>query len=131
MDAVLVVDVANVMGSTPDGWWRDRRGAAGRLLTALADLPGTTARAPDGGEVRVVEVVAVVEGAARTVDAPAGVTVCRAAADGDTAVVAEAGERARQGSRVLVVTADRGLRRRLPDEVDVTGPHWLNDLIGR
>jgi 8-oxo-dGTP diphosphatase len=33
-----VVDVANVMGSRPDGWWRDRAGAAVRLYTELAAL---------------------------------------------------------------------------------------------
>src|SRR6266540_35998 len=30
-DLVLVVDAANVVGSRPDGWWRDRHGAAERL----------------------------------------------------------------------------------------------------
>jgi len=40
VDVVLVVDVANVMGSRPDGWWRDRAGAAARLLTELAPLAG-------------------------------------------------------------------------------------------
>ena len=28
----MVVDAANVVGSRPDGWWRDRAGAAERLL---------------------------------------------------------------------------------------------------
>ncbi|MEU7603106.1 NTP pyrophosphohydrolase, partial [Streptomyces sp. NPDC041003] len=28
MPGVLIVDGANVVGSVPDGWWRDRRGAA-------------------------------------------------------------------------------------------------------
>src|SRR5690606_8921199 len=32
----VIVDVMNVMGSTPDGWWRDRDGAARRLLARLA-----------------------------------------------------------------------------------------------
>ena len=32
----LVVDAANVVGSRPDGWWRDRPGAAARLVAALA-----------------------------------------------------------------------------------------------
>jgi hypothetical protein len=32
----LVVDAANVVGSRPDGWWRDRPGAAARLVSALA-----------------------------------------------------------------------------------------------
>ena len=35
------------------------------------------------------------------------------------------------GARVLVVTADRGLRARLPDGVVVAGPGWLNSLLGR
>jgi hypothetical protein len=25
---LVIVDAANVVGSVPDGWWRDRRGAA-------------------------------------------------------------------------------------------------------
>lgn len=32
----LVVDAMNVIGTTPDGWWRDRDGAARRLLDRLA-----------------------------------------------------------------------------------------------
>jgi 8-oxo-dGTP diphosphatase len=35
----IIVDVANVMGARPDGWWKDRAGAALRLcreVTALA-----------------------------------------------------------------------------------------------
>jgi 8-oxo-dGTP diphosphatase len=34
----IVVDVANVMGSRPDGWWRDRAGAAVRLHAQIARL---------------------------------------------------------------------------------------------
>jgi predicted RNA-binding protein with PIN domain len=30
-----LVDASNVIGSRPDGWWRDREGAAERLLDAL------------------------------------------------------------------------------------------------
>src|ERR1700761_4688285 len=30
-DVTIIVDGANVVGSRPDGWWRDRAGAAGRL----------------------------------------------------------------------------------------------------
>jgi len=32
---------------------------------------------------------------------------------------------------VLVVTADRGLRARLGDDVRIAGPGWLNALLGR
>jgi hypothetical protein len=28
---MLVIDAANVIGSRPTGWWRDRPGAAGRV----------------------------------------------------------------------------------------------------
>ncbi|MET1154451.1 NUDIX domain-containing protein, partial [Arthrobacter sp.] len=32
---LLVIDAANVVGSRPDGWWKDRAGAARRLLASL------------------------------------------------------------------------------------------------
>src|SRR5215204_5794584 len=35
MSARLIVDGNNVMGSRPDGWWRDRAGAAARLVAEL------------------------------------------------------------------------------------------------
>ena len=38
-DRVLLVDAANVVGARPDGWWRDRAGAARRLVDRLAALP--------------------------------------------------------------------------------------------
>ena len=41
--AQLVVDGMNVIGSTPNGWWRDRDGAVRRLLADLQAL----ARADD------------------------------------------------------------------------------------
>ena len=34
----FVVDGMNVIGSRPDGWWRDRDGAARRLLARLQQL---------------------------------------------------------------------------------------------
>jgi len=37
----IVVDVANVMGARPDGWWRDRPGAAARLYTEITNLAAT------------------------------------------------------------------------------------------
>jgi predicted RNA-binding protein with PIN domain len=35
-----LVDASNVIGSKPDGWWRDREGAAQRLLEALREFAG-------------------------------------------------------------------------------------------
>jgi 8-oxo-dGTP diphosphatase len=34
----VIVDAANVMGSRPDGWWRDRAGAARRLVIDVTEL---------------------------------------------------------------------------------------------
>jgi hypothetical protein len=126
---VLLVDAANVVGSRPDGWWRDRAGAAERLLRSLARLAGGDLEGPDGARLAVEEVVAVVEGQAREVAEPDGVRLVRAPASGDDALVVCAIEMAGQGSRVLVVTADRGLRDRLPPGVAVAGPGWLRRLL--
>ena len=35
-----MVDASNVIGSRPDGWWRDREGAARRLIDALREFAG-------------------------------------------------------------------------------------------
>ena len=40
----VIVDGNNVMGARPDGWWRDRRGAARRLTVEI----GAVARASGG-----------------------------------------------------------------------------------
>ncbi|MFD5318176.1 NTP pyrophosphohydrolase [Streptomyces sp. NPDC127098] len=97
---LVVVDGANVVGSVPDGWWRDRRGAAERLRDRLVGYPGPA------------EVVLVVEGAARGVASVPGVRVESAPGSGDDLVVrlvrAEGA-----GRRCLVVTADRELRARV------------------
>ena len=45
----VVVDGNNVIGTVPDGWWRDRRAAVRRLLVRLQCL-----RAHTGGEVALV-----------------------------------------------------------------------------
>ena len=37
----LVIDGMNVIGSRPDGWWRDRDGAVRRLLADLQGLAGS------------------------------------------------------------------------------------------
>jgi hypothetical protein len=127
---VLVIDVANVMGSRPDGWWRDRAGAATRLMAELAPLAGAAVRSPDGVPLAVSRVLAVLEGHARDAQAPDGVEAVRATADGDSAVTALAADLVAAGELVLVVTADRGLRARLPPQALVAGPRWLLDGPG-
>ncbi|MEU0033280.1 NTP pyrophosphohydrolase [Streptomyces sp. NPDC006333] len=116
---LVIIDGANVVGSVPDGWWRDRRGAAERLRDRLAreGLPGH-----DGP----VELVLVVEGAARGVDSVAGVRVEAAPGSGDDRIV-ELVEETRDRPR-LVVTADRELRRRVTAAgAEVTGPRAVRD----
>ena len=131
-DVVLLVDIANVMGSRPDGWWRDRAGAATRLLNGLAPLNGAEVTHPSGLEsVRITEVRAVVEGAAKRAEGPEAVSVLRADRDGDSEIVEEASRLTASGTIPLVVTADRGLRSRLPERVLIAGPGWLNRLLGR
>ena len=137
-ERVLVVDTANWMGSRPDGWWRDRAGAARRLLAALEPLVGRQVEV-GAAPVRLGAVVAVLEGLARSaVTGPQGaagpvalVDVVLAERDGDEAVVARALRVLADGRVPLVVTADRGLVERLPAGADVTGPGWLNALTGR
>ncbi|MFF5366923.1 NTP pyrophosphohydrolase [Streptomyces sp. NPDC013187] len=111
---LVVVDAANVVGSVPDGWWRDRRGAAERLRDRLAAEGVPAVSGP-------VEIVLVVEGAARGVESVPGVRVSSAPGSGDdhiVEVVASAGDRP-----VLVVTADRELRRRVGGlGAEVAGP---------
>lgn len=119
---VLLVDVANVVGARPDGWWRDRAGATAHLLGRLA-AAAPSLLAPDGSP--VTDVLAVLEGRARDVAAPEGVRVRRAEGSGDDLVAAAAAELAGGGTRLLVVTADRGLRARLPSAAEVVGPGWL------
>jgi hypothetical protein len=125
----LVVDVANAVGSRPDGWWHDRRGATEHLLVAVARLQGRRVTGPTTQSWLVDRVVAVVEGAARDATAPAAVHVVRAAGSGDDALV-EHLTAAPSAENVVVVTADRGLRARLPDGVTTVGPGWLRTLLG-
>ncbi|MGV9414579.1 hypothetical protein ACWDOP_32150 [Nocardia sp. NPDC003693] len=122
--ALIVVDAANVVGSRPDGWWRDRAGAARRLLTRLTEYARDEPAA----------ITVVLEGAANAAAAAAGpaITVIAAPASGDDAIVeAVAAARAADAGRsVTVVTADRGLRERVAElGARTAGPGWLLDRI--
>ncbi|MFG6446089.1 NUDIX domain-containing protein [Microbacterium sp. P07] len=130
---VVVVDVANVMGSVPDGWWRDRAGAADRLLERIGTLAasGVPASALSLGGTRwFTPFVAVVEGQAKAVDAdPEGVVIVRAAASGDDEIVAQTGALA-DPTAAVVVTSDRGLAERVRAlGATVHGAGWLLDLL--
>jgi len=105
---LIVIDAANVVGSVPDGWWRDRAGATERLRDSLSTLAAHGL--PEVGA--PAEVVLVVEGKARTVASTDTVRVVAAPGEGDDTVVdlvrAEAVRRP-----TVVVTADRGLSERV------------------
>ncbi|WP_329129996.1 NTP pyrophosphohydrolase [Streptomyces sp. NBC_01476] len=127
---LLIVDGANVVGSVPDGWWRDRRGAAERLRDALAPVGAGGLPAAGGAPPWAVgtplEVVLVVEGAARGVASVPGVRVESASGSGDDLITALAVKcRTDTPDRhCLVVTADRELRRRVEAVGAVCiGPH--------
>ena len=47
---LLIVDGANVVGSVPDGWWRDRRGAAVRLRDRLRPMAADGLPAEPGSD---------------------------------------------------------------------------------
>jgi hypothetical protein len=124
---LLVVDAANVVGSRPDGWWRDRAGAAGRLLASLGS-----------GLAGVYDVVVVLEGAARgaaevgMVTGEQPVRVVHADGSGDDTIVAVVAESAGADPArpIIVVTADRGLRARVEAQTAQTrGPGWLWDQV--
>jgi hypothetical protein len=108
----VVVDGANVVGSRPDGWWRDRAAAAGRLRDHLQQR-----LAADDG----LEVVLVLEGAARPgvpETSEGRLRIVHAPGEGDDEIVRQA------AGADLVVTADRELRRRV-GPTPSTGPSWV------
>jgi 8-oxo-dGTP diphosphatase len=150
----IVVDVANVMGSRPDGWWRDRPGAAVRLHAEIVRL-ARSGRAllppaphdPDDPDdpAPAPGFVMVLEGAARAAAArlaaaepdadadgtgpvrPGEVRVVQARGSGDDAIVAVVRE---LPGRRAVVTADRELRARcVAAGAEILGPGWLLGLL--
>lgn len=115
---LLVVDAANVVGSVPDGWWRDRAGATTRLLADVERAAGEGFPAEwfglEGAALAWPRVVVVLEGAARAATyASDALEVIHASRDGD-GTLAEfiASLEPAEASHAVLVTADRGLRAR-------------------
>ena len=121
--AVLLIDAANVVGSRPTGWWRDRAGAARTFVGQV--------RAAVTSERIAQPVIVVLEGKAREGVEPGfadGVTVQHAVGSGDDMLVDIAGRAS--GQKVTLVTADRELRRRAEAlGAAVVGPNWLLERL--
>jgi hypothetical protein len=119
---VLVIDAANVIGSRPTGWWRDRAGAARQFVEQLRDA-ARHGRLP-------LPAVVVLEGAARSGIAEAdvdGVRVVHAGRNGDDTLVAQT---AAATTGVIFVTADRHLVLRVRElGAETVGPTWLIDRL--
>jgi len=118
---MLVIDAANVIGSRPTGWWRDRPGAT-RLFTERVRATVASGRLDP-------PVTLVLEGEARAGADEAevdGVEVVHAPGEGDDTIAAIA-EAHRE---VIVVTADRELAERVrAANAEVVGPSWLLDQL--
>ena len=118
---LLVVDAANVVGSVPDGWWRDRAGAATRLRDNLVEVAENGLPTLPGP----LEVVLVVEGKARHVESIPGVRVVSAPGSGDDTIV-DVVRTNTQDRPCTVITADRALRHRVQAlNADVRGPRTV------
>lgn len=119
---VLVVDGANVVGSRPDGWWRDRAGAARRLHGRLSVA-----------DTAYDEIALVLEGQARggvRAGRDGHVRTVHASRDGDSAVVAEVEAVLARGDEAIVVTADRALLQRVEHLGGrVQSPSWLLGVL--
>lgn len=99
-----IVDGMNVIGSRPDGWWRDREGAMRALAERLAELAGEGRELTvvfDGGPFEVSREGVRVEFATRR---------GQNAADDDIVRLVESDP---DPSGLRVVTSDRDLARRV------------------
>jgi predicted RNA-binding protein with PIN domain len=119
---LVVVDGNNVMGSRPDGWWKDRAGATRRLVAQLGDWAASNNR----------DVLVVFDGAEPDgLEAPERVEVRfarrrgRNAADDDIAAFV-----ADREVPATVVTSDRELARRVRERgAEVVGARELLDQL--
>ena len=117
----VVVDAANVVGSVPDGWWRDRRGATERLRDRIEAFAasGEGIRPafldlPPAEHLHLVypDWIFVTESTARGIASTANVHVVDAEESGDDAIVDAVHSLVDRGGLVVVVTSDEELRLR-------------------
>jgi hypothetical protein len=116
-----VVDASNVIGSRPDGWWRDRAGADERLIAAVARLPA--------GDDRYT-VVLDRQGPDTERDRLAVLHARRRGRDAADDVIVEVVEASDDVADVVVITGDRDLRRRVEAlGARVAGPRQFRDRL--
>jgi 8-oxo-dGTP diphosphatase len=137
-DITVVVDAANVVGSRPDGWWKDRRGAAERLLASLSELASTGVPAEELNLPHHAwwpRYTVVLEGQARGAslpsEAPDALRVVSAPGEGDDTIVDQVAALAAAdpAADIRVVTSDRELRGRVEALGARThGPSFLTAL---
>ncbi|WP_254409632.1 NTP pyrophosphohydrolase [Streptomyces sp. AC495_CC817] len=148
----LVVDAANVVGSVPDGWWKDRAGAAARLRDRLSGVAVPAEDLDLDATAWFPEVALVVEGQARAIAEDSGaealaespaegapvagvgsLAVIAADAAGDDAIVDVVAHRVAGGALVVAVTSDRELQARVSGAGArfVRSSGWLRDLLDR
>ena len=109
MDKRVFVDGNNVMGSRPDGWWRDRSAAARRLIRELEPL----ARNCSGRWMIVFDGLSAL-GREANPETPLGVDcVLRRGPDAADDRIVELVAALPQGTEALVYTSDRRLRKRV------------------
>jgi hypothetical protein len=119
-----LVDASNVIGSRPDGWWRDRAGATSRLLDALREF----ARGED--EVVVVLDAGPAEWAGRDGAFEVAIAPRRGRDAADDEIAARL-SRDPDPSSVSVVTSDAGLAARARDlGADVVGAGAFRRQLG-
>jgi len=122
MPARLIVDGNNVMGSRPDGWWRDRAGAARALVEQIGawaqedvvvvfdGRPPAGMPAPERVEVRYAE---------------------RAGANAADDVIAALVAADPEPAALRVVTSDAELARRVREHgAEVVGARGFRDRLG-
>jgi predicted RNA-binding protein with PIN domain len=105
----LIVDGNNVIGSRPDGWWRDRPGASRRLVTSLQELARQSA-----------DRISIVLDGRPLPGLPEGVHdgvlvayATRAGRDAADDRIATEVARDRDPASLVVITSDRGLAERV------------------
>lgn len=120
-----LIDGNNTFGSRPDGWWNDRPAAMERFTQAVGEWCRT-----HRDEVIVVFDPPVPDGVAAL--AGGNLTVIEARRRGrdaaDDMIVELIIDRV--AADLVVVTSDKGLRARLPSQVEVRGVGAFRDAIG-